>query len=527
MKHKITYSRKQLSYRILAFLVFVLCVAIHSNAAAFAGSGTEEDPFLITDADELYMLRSYLSRSYYFRLENDIDLTEFIEENFPEAGWSPIGNGGAFCGTFDGNGKTISGLVINSTGDNIGLFGQFRGRLKNLTVKGSVVGNDYVGGIVGLAELSSTTAATNIINCRFEGTVTGRSGVGGIVGKMNDGNYTRYMSIRQCGVKGTVKGSNYYTGGVVGYSNAHVTEQCWMSGEVYGTSDTGGICGHGEGRFIECYAKCDIKRGGSQYSNLYAGGIVGKLLGNYYSGDWACITRCQFVGNIEGNGPIGGVTYRADATFITDNIVRGTIKSGENSKVGGIITDMHRATVNNTYRYNTISGNVVACTSISTETTQSNPSYYAARIIALASIDSNNTIGTEGSTAENLALSTMDITLNGTAVATTDYAHHGTGTTMSFLKKKLCYTAKNWDFDTVWAIDPDLNDGFPYIQALESVIRELEADDEGGETTVISAPIAEKSTSWMSGFFTVDGRKVKEPTHKGVYIRDGRKVVIK
>jgi len=527
MKQKITFRLYQLSQRVSCIIAFIACVTLHANAAVFAGSGTEEDPFLITDADELYMVRSYTGRSYFFRLENDIDLTEFISENFPENGWSPIGSSSSpFCGTFDGNGKTISGLTINnSTGNGLGLFGYFRGILKNLTVKGAVVGNDNIGGIVGLAELYSSTEATSILDCRFEGSVSGHSGVGGIVGRMNDQNHTRYLNIRRCGVKGTVVGSNYYIGGVVGSCSGHEIQECWMSGEIKGSMYCGGICGYAHGRLLNCYAKCNIGKINA-LSSLWAGGIVGWLEGHYYNGNFPAIIKCQYVGDIIGDGQIGGIAYRADATIINDNIVRGTLvsTSGSSSRVGGVVVDMHRAILNNSYRYNSINSNIVACTTINVETTASTTTNSAARITN--SIE-GHTIGAEGSTSENLALSTMDITLNGTAVATTDYARHGTGATMSFLKKKLCYTAKNWDFDTTWAIDADLNDGFPYLQSMESVIRELEADDEGGETTAISNATTTASSKKTSGIYTLDGRKISEPTQKGIYIHDGRKVVLK
>lgn len=78
-------------------------------------------------------------------LAKDIDLAN---DEF-----APIGASGEFKGTFDGKGYTVKGLnVAMDDKDNspAGLFGYVSGTLKNITVEGaSVVGNTYVGGLVG------------------------------------------------------------------------------------------------------------------------------------------------------------------------------------------------------------------------------------------------------------------------------------------------------------------------------------------------------------------------------------------
>ena len=83
------------------------------------------------------------------KLMNDIVLNEKIkvddngavtnQEKLSE--WIPIGTSSinSYKGTFDGNGKTISGLYIKSTADYQGLFGRVNGgTVKDLSVSGSV-----------------------------------------------------------------------------------------------------------------------------------------------------------------------------------------------------------------------------------------------------------------------------------------------------------------------------------------------------------------------------------------------------
>ena len=88
-----------------------------SAGAYFAsGSGTEADPFVITNAQHLSNLAALqaagkLQQKYYFELGNDIDMSGRVVP--------PIGTAdNPFMGDFDGNGHTVSGLVV-STNKNV------------------------------------------------------------------------------------------------------------------------------------------------------------------------------------------------------------------------------------------------------------------------------------------------------------------------------------------------------------------------------------------------------------------------
>ena len=83
-----------------------------------------------------------------------------------------------FSATFEGNGYTISNLMIDRSGENnIGLFGGARGKIANLGLRNvDINGLDDVGGLVG-------SNSTTITNSYVTGSVSGRSQVGGLVGK--------------------------------------------------------------------------------------------------------------------------------------------------------------------------------------------------------------------------------------------------------------------------------------------------------------------------------------------------------
>lgn len=511
------------SIRLLSAVLLSFFVSVNVNAAVpFAGGGTEEDPYLVTDADELYMLRSYTNQSYFFRLENDIDLTEFIQDDSPERGWEPIGSSSSpFCGTFDGNGHTISGLYINSTNTNVGLFGYFKGTIKNLTVKGDVTSTgDNVGGIAGCGSPYSSSVYTKIASCVYEGSVTGKSSVGGICGKIEDTNNIGRTSITGCGFKGTLKSTNSYSGGIIGYSKAAIIDECWVYGSLDGYS-VGGICGYGETRIYCCYAKCDIKA-------YYSGAGIISWLYTVYRGsqNYCSIHFCQFAGTIEAKEHIGGIIHDARGVQVNQCIARGKlISNGSSGTVSGIIGSMSRNTVNNAYVYCRVTSNVSAFDEISLTRTSTATGLTAARITYSSTTD--HYIGEEGSSAANLALSAMTIKANDQNVDVSAYANHGSGKSLSALKKQMYYESIGYNFDSMWAIDSELNDGFPYQKVHEPIIRQIAAEEAGGDTPTQINNIQTKQPESDGYYYDLQGRRISIPTTSGIYIKDGKKIVVK
>jgi hypothetical protein len=96
-----------------------------------AGSGTILDPIQITNLTGLQNMT--LDRSASYKLMNDIDASDSGINGF-----EPIGMlaGAEFKGTFDGNGKTISGMLIVRTADSgnhyLSFLGSCRDRAYNL-----------------------------------------------------------------------------------------------------------------------------------------------------------------------------------------------------------------------------------------------------------------------------------------------------------------------------------------------------------------------------------------------------------
>ena len=198
--------------------------------------------------------------------------------------WTPIGNANnLYIGSFDGNGKTISGVYYNySSAEDVGLFGAVG--------EGGTVQN------VGVADSY----------------VCGKYNVGGVVGS-NDG------TVKSCTNSGIVSGTNYDTGGIVGDNTSGTVTGCYNSGEVSGLLRTGGIVGYiSTGTVTAC-----INSGKVSSINNYCGGIVGYNFGG-------SVTDCYNSGKVIGYRYVGGIVgfNITDTAIVTNCYYLNTAASG-------------------------------------------------------------------------------------------------------------------------------------------------------------------------------------------------------
>ncbi len=390
--------------RLLLLTALFLCSLF--TYAQLLGSGTEDDPYMIYDADDMNEVRDYVGVSgVYFQLANDIDLSAYSEGE----GWEPIGSSGAqFKGIFDGNGHTITNLKINRTTNNVGLFGYATSTIKNVRVECDIIGKGSVGGICG--------NGASFTDCRVSGSITGTgSQVGGICGCG--------YSFSKCKAEVNVTGDGS-VGGIVGYSIGCSINICMVEGEINNTSsNTGGIIGYA-----------------SNYNN-----------NQYYS---CSINNCIFLGTINGKDNTGGVygnTYNYYLYSISRCFSNATIQG--TSHVGGICghTYGYYYESGSSYSYYCISPE--KCVAANTSITASS-SY--GRIVG--SIYKSSTI----SNFNNLSLSTTKIIVNGTEATVSDNVNNGTGVGNALLKRKATYTDLGWDFETIWDIDEGTS--YPYLR---------------------------------------------------------------
>lgn len=257
---------------------------IIGTPALATGSGTEDDPYQISTAIGLEWFRDKVNNA------KSIDetkicavLTADIVLDANES-WEPIGiisdyssGQGAYTGTFDGKGHTISGLNVSGNFAYAGLFGAVTGgTIKNLTVAGNVsLSNSQciAGGIVGYASNAAIKNCSN--HCSVSGGST--SIIGGIAGFSSSG-----AIIVDCYNVGTISGINYAaaSGGIVG-SNSGTISNCYNVGKVSGGDHVGEIAGDNFGTVENCY-----------YLNATNNNAVGKNKGTITS--TKSMTAAQF-----------------------------------------------------------------------------------------------------------------------------------------------------------------------------------------------------------------------------------------
>ena len=266
-----------------------------------AGSGTEEDPYLIESIEDLVSFSNDVNEgntysNKYVTLTKTLDFksplsyvnpktkvsektTRIIKEDTDGeeiltfltkedgTGFNPIGGNIdiGFYGTFDGNGKEIKNVYINRENEDfVGLFSnesgqsdnpsaQVRGgKISNLGLTGEIKGGNTVGGI--------SATGIFIYNSYNKANVLGKSEVGGI-----GGNAT---SVYNCYNLGHIvlnseeyKGSTYSIGGIIGNMQAGTAENCYNTGiiEVLNRGYMiGGIFGYGN-KVFNCYNLGELK----------------------------------------------------------------------------------------------------------------------------------------------------------------------------------------------------------------------------------------------------------------------------
>ena len=193
-----------------------------------------------------------------FYLANDVALT---------GTWKPVGSTATyvddfFAGTFDGCGHTISGLNVQGSTVNQGLFAAInKATIRNLNVSGTVScgTKNYIGGIVGKVQ------AGTIENCSFSGSVTGGY-TGGIAGGLNSNDVTISGCVNAADVTGTT------AGGILGHwKNTAAIRDCYNTGSVTGSAKAGGIVGQLQKGSIEnCYSTGVVGGTAAQFGGIFA-----------------------------------------------------------------------------------------------------------------------------------------------------------------------------------------------------------------------------------------------------------------
>lgn len=309
---------------------------------AFEGEGTELVPYLIKDGADLAYLSSTVKAGtnysgIFFKQTANIDLGG--------QPWTPIGTSGdaavalpftkPFSGTYDGDGYTITNILIES-GTYVGLFGCVtNATIKNVNVtnssitgtanNGTTASRSYAGGIVSCMSGGSVYACTTasdvsvIANLRVggiastnlggtisycingasvnqENTLAASSTVGGIVAMAGASSTISYC-INNGDVTGNHTGLTSFTskwsaiGGIAGCAGSSSSytniDHCFNTGAVSSTCTgntiafVGGIAGAGyqASTYSDSYSSGTVSNATNPTSTVLPTKITGKLIG--------------------------------------------------------------------------------------------------------------------------------------------------------------------------------------------------------------------------------------------------------
>jgi len=200
--------------KLFSLLAVLLVTCFTSTAWAWSGSGTENDPILISSVEDWNTLstnsQSNTYAGVYFRLMNDLSVSTMIGSESDEAG--------RFAGRFDGNGHTLT-VSYDVTQNHAAPFRNVNNvTIKNLIVDGSIKTNKkYAAGIIGRAR-----GTTSIENCRvsvqFTDDTNGDGTDGGFVGVNDNG----ALTITGCVFDGIINSPGVRGwGGFVGWSESN------------------------------------------------------------------------------------------------------------------------------------------------------------------------------------------------------------------------------------------------------------------------------------------------------------------
>lgn len=333
-------KKKVLSLLLTLCLVmtFVPMAAFAAEAPLFSGgTGTQQDPWLITSQADLIALAEFLNSGnaetfdtetagigncygYYFKQTADIDLTG--------VSWEPIGYSGScyFAGNYDGDGHSITNAVSTGKVDpegfaTAGIFGWVAfGSVENLHVKNAnfvAIGQNnysYVGGIAGVCYGSS------IENC----------------------------SVVNSSLESKRNNNNNCAGSIVGYSTGGTFEKCAAENNQVKTMAYGGgfvgevdddpAYGAGKSTFTNCYtANCSVSSKTDDVQGVsLVGGFAGEMtdsaltVKNCYVYRAMLSTEGTAVPGIKATGVFAGHLW-GDSSIVVTNCFFGACGTTENA----------------------------------------------------------------------------------------------------------------------------------------------------------------------------------------------------
>ena len=537
----------------------------------WTGAGTEEDPYLITSVNGLNHLAEEVNNgntyeNKHFALGVDLEYDRSVENNFTPIGYNPR----YFKASFDGRGHTISGInTIRQAGENfeVGIIGYSQGTkenrryIRNLTIVNSSfvsIDRDNVAAICG------SSAYTDIENCHVGSDVyiSGRTNVGGIAGKAVDSH------LRGCTSGATIvtaQNMTSYAGGICGYFYDNTIDDCIYYGNSITGKYKGAIVGSIYPNYIAEITNC-------YYTTYGIGGVRGAdqdgarfaVVTGTKPAAFGNATKTYGTGTYTGITAYGtnGLEYDGKYYWHDENLMELADRNEDNSS---IIVGNDRQTRNVVLKDRTLykdgSWNTL-CLPFDVDLTASDCPLFGAtaRTVTAASISGSTLNLTFGDAVTELVAGTPYIikwasgdhivspVFEGVTIDDTDRSYDNGES--GDLRVRFCGTYKSTAFDSedksilLMGEENTLfypitgsgigaqrayfkigDDGELLAPSLTAFNIDFGDDDSAtGIIDSLSPTLSQGEGAWYS----IDGRKlVGKPTQHGIYINNGKKVVIK
>ncbi|NCA85577.1 MAG: hypothetical protein EOM83_08385 [Clostridia bacterium] len=473
---------------LLLCLMFNFSLGNQVMAQFAGGTGTAQDPYQISTVTHLQNIKN-ASNTAHFKLISNVDASATRTWNSGQ-GFEPISY---LNGYIDGSNFTITGLCISRTGSQIAMINHLG---PNCTVKDLTLADIEIKGGYSAGSLGGVLSG-NLLNVNISGSVSGAGKTGGLVGELYSNS-----SIQNCNTDVSVSSTGQATGGLVGYSNSGIIQNCSSSGSVNGTSQVGGLIGKNEGSVTSSSSSATATGTGNEVGGLIGnnnGGSItdchstgetsgkentGGLIGfNGYSS--STITNCYSTSEVNGNAKVGGlVGFNQDGTidmtystgevngksetgglvgymaygdskikqsFSTSNV------TGSNNNIGGLVGSLQSGTIENSYAMGVASGNNKVGGLVGEMKWASITNCFSSAVVSSNGNQSGGLIATRNGGLVNASF--WDTQTSGQ-----NNSDGGTPKTTAQMLDINTFSA--WDFNTIWSIDSEINDGYPFLTAL-------------------------------------------------------------
>ena len=402
------------------------------------GNGTDIMPYEISNVYNLLWIAKNVNsgnelKNMHFLQTNDIDLS-IAKDWCNGEGWMPIGGyfyySGimmkyGFKGLYDGDGFTIRNLYINRPDyEYQGLFGYVSScEIANLHIDNAEVeGLENVGGLTAYAYMA------DIIGC----------------------------SVKNCNIKAT----DFYVGGIAGYQDSGIITDCIVEGTISGKDYVGGIVSWiNEGKVANCVTMGSVEGLRGEYSNARL------------TGGTACYTlrseidRCISMASVSGDEKVGGLIGAVSASKVTRSSVISPYVKGL-IYVGGLVGENDNSIIEDCFARTMVTGSqdvgglIGSSSYMDSRVTRC---YAASEVIAEDESVMGGLIGIKSTGIVSSCY--WDTNVTGDIDGVGGFYHEDIqcdGKTTAELKDKKTYVG--WDFDKVWMIQEDFNDGYPILK---------------------------------------------------------------